>query len=149
MAGDTPATAWFRCEGGTVLEMDLPLPEGIAQRVERGAIVRVADAEGAPYVAGDDAIRTAVPAPPTKRPADSAAKPAWVAWAVVCGADPETASGALKQDIIDTYGRRTTPGPVDSPGTTGDAPSDTTGAAEAAATADTAGAVTGESPAGG
>ncbi len=134
MAGETPATAWFRCEGGTVLEMDLPLPEGIAQRVAAGAIVRVAAAAGRPYVAGADAIRSAdpVPAPPTKRPADSAAKPAWVAWAVVCGADPETASGATKQDLIDTYGRREPASRVEGPtGGTEYAPAGTTGTADA------------------
>lgn len=111
MAGATPDTAWFRCEGGIVMEMDLPLPEGIAQRVERGAIMRVANADGDPYVAGDDTIGVEVPAPPTRRPADSAAKAAWVAWAVVCGADPEEASGATKGDLVEQYGNRTPAAP--------------------------------------
>lgn len=95
-------TAFFRGEGGVVLEMDLPLPEGIAQRVERGAIVRVANAQGDPYVATEGT--PLVPAPPTKRPADSAPKAAWVAWAVACGADPEEASGANKGDLVERYG---------------------------------------------
>jgi hypothetical protein len=42
-------TGWFRTESGVIIEMDLPLPDGIAQRVSRGEIVRVADAEGAPW----------------------------------------------------------------------------------------------------
>lgn len=36
-----PETGHFRTESGVVLEMDLPLPEAIAQRVARGDIVRV------------------------------------------------------------------------------------------------------------
>lgn len=44
-------SGWYRTEGGTVMEMDHPLPEGIAQRVARGEILRVADAEGNAYLA--------------------------------------------------------------------------------------------------
>lgn len=43
-------TGWFRTESGTVMEMDLPLPEGIAQRVDKGEIVRVAGADGGEWV---------------------------------------------------------------------------------------------------
>lgn len=42
-------TGWFRLEGGTVQEMDLPLHETIAHRVAKGEITRVANAEGDPY----------------------------------------------------------------------------------------------------
>jgi hypothetical protein len=42
-------TGWFRTESGTILEMDLPLPDGIAQRVTRGEIIRVANQQGAPW----------------------------------------------------------------------------------------------------
>jgi chromosome segregation ATPase len=38
-------TGWFRTEGGAVLEMDLPLPEAIAQRVAKKEIVRVKEHE--------------------------------------------------------------------------------------------------------
>lgn len=34
-------TGWFRLEGGTVQEMDLPVHESIAQRVAKGEITRV------------------------------------------------------------------------------------------------------------
>lgn len=98
-------TAWFRGEGGAVFEMDLPLSDPIAQRVTAGAITRVAGPEGDPYEPVDgDAPVVPVPAPPTERPADTARKPDWVAWAVVRGADLETASGMTKQDLIDKYG---------------------------------------------
>lgn len=43
-----PETGWFRTESGVILEMDLPLPEPIAQRVHRGEIVQVANADGDP-----------------------------------------------------------------------------------------------------
>jgi hypothetical protein len=102
MTTPTPETAWFRCEGGCVLEMDLPLPEGIAQRVQAGAIVRVDGPDGDPYIPAPDS--PPAPAPPTRRPADSARKPEWVAWAVVCGADPEVASGMTAQELKDRYG---------------------------------------------
>lgn len=36
-----PETGFFRTESGAIVEMDLPLPEPIAQRVARGEIVRV------------------------------------------------------------------------------------------------------------
>jgi len=56
-----PETGWFRTESGTVLEMDLPLPDGIAQRAARGEIVRVADSAGSPWV---EPGQEAPPAPP-------------------------------------------------------------------------------------
>lgn len=53
-------TGWYRTEGGSVLEMDHPLPEGIAQRVAKGDIRRVANAAGDPLEE---------PAPPAVKPA--------------------------------------------------------------------------------
>ena len=96
------ATAWYRGEGGSVMQMDLPLPEGIAQRVKAGAIVRVAGPDGAPYAPAEG--DAPAPAPPTTRPLDSALKADWVAWAVACGADYETVTGATRHDLIDKYG---------------------------------------------
>ncbi len=99
-------TAWFRGEGGAIFEMDLPLPEAIAARVVAGAVRRVAGPDGGEYVPDEaDEPTVPVPAPPTKRPADTALKPAWVAWAVAQGADLEAAEAATKQDLIDKYGR--------------------------------------------
>jgi hypothetical protein len=46
----TVETGWYRCEGGTVVQMDHPLPEGIAQRVSKGEIIRVKDETGDPWV---------------------------------------------------------------------------------------------------
>lgn len=55
-------TGWFRTESGTVMEMDLPLPEGIAQRVAKGAIVQVANADGDPLPAADEPAPAKPPA---------------------------------------------------------------------------------------
>lgn len=100
-------TGWFRGEGGVIFEMDLPLPEAIAQRVRQGAIQRVAGPKGGQYIAEEDdqTPGAPAPAPPTSRPPQSAPKAEWVAWAVVRGADPETAPAMSKGDLIDRYGR--------------------------------------------
>lgn len=55
-------TGWYRTESGTVLEMDLPLLDGVAHRVKTGEIVRVQrDEESGRWVpweapAADDGI---------------------------------------------------------------------------------------------
>lgn len=53
-------TGWYRTESGVVLEMDHPLPGGIAHRVRNGEIVRVANKDGDPWE------------PPAELPAPSA-----------------------------------------------------------------------------
>ncbi|MFE3197169.1 hypothetical protein [Embleya sp. NPDC059237] len=90
-------------EGGGVWAMDLPLSEPIAERLARGHLRRV-NPDGSPWTDPDDADPAEVPAPPTERPAPSAPKAAWVGWAVACGADPETADGMTKADLIEKYG---------------------------------------------
>lgn len=74
-----PETGLFLCEGGSVIEMDLPLAEGIAERVTKGYIKQV-NPDGTDYtepVAADDLT----PAAPV-RPAQAASKAEWVGWAV-------------------------------------------------------------------
>lgn len=44
--------------------------------------------------------------PPAARPADSAKKPAWVAWAVAHGADAVAAEEMTQKDLIAEYGDR-------------------------------------------
>lgn len=43
-------TGYFRGENGLILEMDLPLGDAYAGRLNRGELVRVADADGTPWV---------------------------------------------------------------------------------------------------
>ncbi len=100
-------TGWFLTEGGSIYEMDLPLPEPIAQRVEKGDIIRVANADGDPYEGEipapetNDLDRAAIYAPP----ATSASKAAWVAHAVRHGGMTQDGADSLtKQDLIDKFG---------------------------------------------
>ena len=106
-------TIYVRGEGGAVIAMDLPLPEGIAERFERGQLVRV-HSDGSPYYTGP--APTPGPAPQTPAPAQGSAltrgtvprpgarasKSDWVNWAMaVHGLDEEQAdamtAAALKE----------------------------------------------------
>ncbi|WP_128977280.1 hypothetical protein [Streptomyces roseicoloratus] len=93
-------TIHIRGEGGAVIAMDLPLPDGIADRLTKGLLRRV-NADGTPYIEQDGA---GVPAPPAEAPAKSAPKAEWVGWAAAQGADPEDADGMTKADLIEAYG---------------------------------------------
>lgn len=95
-----------RGEGGQVIEMDLPLPEPIADRLAKGLIRRV-NADGSGYTGS-----TPAPAEPsggsaltegrTPRPAANARKAEWVGWAVgVHGMDPEDADAMTKGDLME------------------------------------------------
>lgn len=57
-------TIHVRGEGGSVIAMDLPLPEGIAQRYADGLIVRV-NPDGSDYVESSSAAPE--PAKPARR----------------------------------------------------------------------------------
>lgn len=104
---ETTPTGFFLCEGGSVIEMDLPLPEAITQRVEAGAIRRVANADGDVYEDDDD---TPSPDADTARdmtamfapPSTTASKPVWVKYAVEhLGMTRDGAEASTKQDLID------------------------------------------------
>jgi hypothetical protein len=99
-------TIHVRGEGGAVFAMDLPLPESIQERLDRGALQRV-NADGSPYygapapqaaaVQGSSLTEGVVPRPGTR-----ASKGEWAAWAVaVHGLDQEAADAltlaALKE----------------------------------------------------
>ncbi|PJN24058.1 hypothetical protein [Kitasatospora sp. CB02891] len=90
-------TIHVRGEGGTVIAMDLPLHEAIANRLATGQLQRV-DADGRP-LAGDPA-----PDLPDKPPAQGAPKAAWIDWATAQGADPDEAEAMTKGDLIEKYG---------------------------------------------
>lgn len=108
MAADT----WYiKGEGGAVIPMVPPLPEGITARLRSGALQRVT-ADGARWVA--DAPAAAEPAPatlaekraaeqlaeqtatgPLARPERDARKGAWVAYAASTGEITEDAANDL------------------------------------------------------
>lgn len=106
-------TIHVRGEGGSIIPMDLPLPDAIAQRMAKGYLQRV-NADGTPYTGLHEAAPTTPAGTPagdggsaltrgeTPRPAKAAPKPQWVAWAVaVHGLDPEEADGMTRADLMD------------------------------------------------
>jgi hypothetical protein len=91
-------TIYVRGEGGAILAMDLPLPEGIAERYERGLLPRV-NADGSPYTGGQASALTDGRTP---RPGATARKSEWVAWAVaVHGMDPAAADALTLAELKD------------------------------------------------
>lgn len=96
-------TVYVRGEGGSVIAMDLPLPEAIADRLTKGQLRRV-NADGSLYAPADD--DPAAPALPDRAPAQAAPKAEWIGWAVANGADPDAVEGLTKADLIDQYGDR-------------------------------------------
>ncbi|MFD7429048.1 hypothetical protein ACFV6Z_18675 [Streptomyces sp. NPDC059818] len=103
-------TIHVRGEGGAIFAMDLPLPEGIAERYERGLLVRV-NADGSPYagapagaqdegaVPADGSALTAGRAP---RPAVNASKQEWIAFIVSQGhLSADDAANYTKADLIE------------------------------------------------
>lgn len=107
---------FIRGEAGTVIGMDLPLPETIADKLAAGLVRRV-NPDGTPYV--DEEV------PAMARPANSAKKALWDAWAVHNGLDRDAAERATKQDLIDAYGEASAPAPSGQPAAVG-RPSDDT-----------------------
>lgn len=97
-----------RGEGGTVIKMDLPLPDHIEQRLIKGQIHRINE-DGSPFHVIAGAQPGPVPGPPLTEPAKTAVKEQWVGWAVVRGADAEEAAGMTKIDLIEKYGTPTSP----------------------------------------
>ncbi|RPK85067.1 hypothetical protein [Streptomyces sp. ADI98-10] len=100
-------TIHLRGEGGHIFTMDLPLPEGIGERYERGLLVRV-DSDGTPTQPGP-APEAPAPVPVTEpvaggqnRPALNAPKAEWVACVVARGLlSAEDAENYTKADLID------------------------------------------------
>lgn len=105
-------TIHVRGEGGMVIEMSLPLPDHIEQRLAKGHLRRVNE-DGSPYVDEEppghrpgQAPETAkqVPGLPLAQPAKNDPKDAWVGWAVGNGATPDEAEAMTKADLIEQYG---------------------------------------------
>lgn len=111
-------TVWMRGEGGSVIAMDLPLPEGIQQRVDAGLIVRV-NPDGSPW-SGEDPV---VPDPDVVDPEDAdelarddvgPARPEranpkarWVEYAqLVSDLTREEAEALTKAELITRFGGR-------------------------------------------
>lgn len=106
MTEDIPEVphVFVRGEAGTVFKLDLPLHESIEDRLRKGYITRVSNAEGDPYDPEADIVSILTPGLPAERPAIEADKVAWVGWAVVQGMTPDDAEAATKQDLIEKFG---------------------------------------------
>lgn len=97
----------MRGEGGSVIPMELPFPEHIADRVAKGHIVRV-HPDGSPWT--DDPAPAAGPevaeghdGGPT-RPKPAEAKATWVAYAETLGMPHDEADAMTKADLIKRFG---------------------------------------------
>lgn len=95
-------TAFFRGEGGAVIEMDLPLGEVMQDKVTRGTLRRVNE-DGTPYrEPAEEGAEEVVEEPQVPRPAVNASKAEWVGYAVeALGMNADDAEAATKQDLID------------------------------------------------
>lgn len=96
-------TIYIKGENGVVVAHDLPLGEGIADRLTKGHLRRVNPdgTDWSPSEVADDVTG----APVTTKPATSALKPEWVGWAVTQGATPDDAEAMTKADLIEKYGK--------------------------------------------
>ncbi|THA31789.1 hypothetical protein E6R18_15775 [Streptomyces sp. A1277] len=111
-------TIHVRGEGGAIFAMDLPLPEGIADRYERGLLVRV-NADGSPYAGAPASAPPPAPSQdpgtppadpdPEPGPVDTAGRPAinapkseWIGYVVSKGLlSADDAANYTKADLID------------------------------------------------
>lgn len=83
-----------------MFKLDRPLSESVSDRLAKGALVRVANADGDPY---DGPADDGVPAPPSEKPATSARKADWVAYAMTQGMSEDDADAATKTDLVEKY----------------------------------------------
>lgn len=89
---------YVRCSGPHVAERLRPAPgTEDAQR-----LAALADDPSSGWRVEDEPEPAAASA---GRPPQAAAKDAWVAYAVTCGADQTEAEGMTKADLIDRYGK--------------------------------------------
>lgn len=109
------AESWFmRGEGGSIILMDLPLPEAIQQRVDAGMIVRVnadgspwydSDPELAPEPVSDDAVELARDDVGPVRPERANPKARWVEYAqLVSDLTREDADALTKAELVKRFG---------------------------------------------
>lgn len=99
---DEKKTAFFKGEGGSVFEMDLPLPEPLQYQVTRGTLrqcnpdgtgllVDPAEVDGVDLTAGSPSVR--------------AAKNEWVGYAVAQGMTVDEADAMTKNELIEKFGQ--------------------------------------------
>lgn len=91
-------TGWFRGAGGVTWQMDLPLPENMADQLLKGYLTRVNE-DGSPYE--PDGVEPEAELPP----AANASKAHWVGYVVRAhGLSPDDAEAMTRNDLIEKYG---------------------------------------------
>lgn len=115
-------TIHVRGEGGAVIAMDLPLPEAIQERFDRGFIQRVNE-DGTPYAAAPAPARAASPAKGSAlteglvpRPGARAGKDDWVLWAMAVHALPEDDAQAMTKAQLQELPEQPSPDGPPAPG---------------------------------
>ena len=98
---------WFKGENGMLNVSDVPLPDGIAHRLERGDLVRV-NPDGSPWTEPEpepEAEDAPLPdgAPPL--PKRTAQRQVWVDFAISQGMDRDEAARASKADLVEKFTR--------------------------------------------
>jgi len=97
---------WIRGENGALHCFDVPLPPGIASRLDKGDLLRVGS-DGSPWTAPDAGEP---PEPPAgdgplpdgapRLPARSASRAVWAKFAVSQGMDRDKAATMAKADLV-------------------------------------------------
>lgn len=103
---------YVRGEGGSIILMDLPLPEAIQQRVDAGMIVRVnadgsawSDSDPTPEPVSDDAVELARDDVGPVRPERAMPKARWVEYAqLVSDLTREDADALTKAELVKRFG---------------------------------------------
>lgn len=115
-------TIYVRGEGGAIIAMDLPLPESIQERFDRGLIQRVNE-DGTPYAVAPSPVRTPAPAKDSAltagqvpRPGARAGKDDWVLWAMAVHALPEADAQAMTKAQLQELPEQPSPDGPPAPG---------------------------------
>lgn len=105
MAADEKSSKWFRGEGGTVIELDLPLSEEMADQVRLGKMVEVPAPSGDPsssdpaYPMSSKSLRVA-----KREPSPGDAKSLWVDYAIAHGMSRAEANLASRAELVEKFG---------------------------------------------
>lgn len=115
-------TIYVRGEGGAVIAMDLPLPEAIQERFDRGLIQRVNE-DGTPYAVTPSPVRAPAPVVGSAlteglvpRPGARAGKDDWVLWAMAVHAIPEADAQAMTKAQLQELPEQPAPDGPPAPG---------------------------------
>ena len=99
----TAGRIWFLGENGALHVHDLPLPEGLQHRLDRGDLVRVSE-DGTPWTeTADDPVEVADVPPPDAPPLPrrTANRRTWIDFAISQGMDRERANNLTRAELVE------------------------------------------------